>query len=578
VPNPSWTRRTRVYERLVSAKPEDANSSLNLADCYEELGDYQRAIATYQSSSKIEEARAFSLYALSRLFLMTKNRAKAIQALNQAIDNGFDDGRTVIRDPLFAPLNHDPEYLSSLRRMLGPGFTGFDRVDPTKADMRRGIRLLVSEIRERSPNPYRRFSPAEWDARMQAALRRVDSLDTAGYFVELVSLAGMTGDVHTAVFTGVNSKVLRWVYPLRFWKFADGLYIQVATTELSHLVGAKVIAVQGVPVDSAWQQLMNRLPTENDWMSTYMAQYYLEFPAFLHAIGLAENDRQGRLTLKFADGREEQTEITATDSGGWSSAINSSLGIINPKGYVEGHSAQNPPLWLKHRDQNYWSEYLPANRTLFLQVNTPRNDPAHPWEAFLDDAFASIRENKAERLIIDLRHNGGGYSYMVQSLVHHIIATPFINQPGHLYVFISRITQSAGVYFAVKLEQETYSIFVGEPLGSHPNFFNAPMGRHVTQALPSIDVYFRVADRWTQVSDHQDDRSFLAPDIPVAMTYADYASGKDPALDAALQLDFSEANRYFQDEGGRPIPLYFRWRRPSQRSAFTPDQWIRLKR
>ena len=167
---------------------------------------------------------------------------------------------------------------------------------------------------------------------------------------------------------------------------------------------------------------------------------------------------------------------------------------------------------------------------------------------------------------------------MAQRLVHKIIATPAIDRPGHLYVLTSRITQSAGVTFAVKLEGEAYSIFVGEPLGAHPNFFNSSMGRHLTQALPGTDLYFRIADKWIQNSDHQDDRSFLVPDIPVPLTYVDYASGKDPVLDAALHFDIGEADQFFQDEGGRPLPLYFRWRRPSQRSAFTQDQWIRLRR
>jgi len=340
-----------------------------------------------------------------------------------------------------------------------------------------------------------------------------------------------------------------------------------------------VLAIQGVPVDTAWQHLMSKVPTENEWMSTYWVQFYLQFPGFLRAVGLGENDRQGLWTLQLHDGERKDIRLEATENVGRSGVINSSLGIIAPSGYVEGHGAlPQSPLWLRKRNQNYWYEYLRPQKTLFLQINTPMEDAAHPWENFLDEVFRTIRKNPVDRLVIDLRHNGGGYAYMAQKLVHDIIVTPAINRPGHLYALTSRVTQSAGVHFAVKLEQETYCIFVGEPLGAHPNFFNSPMGQHVLQALPGTDLFFRIADRWMQNSDHQDDRRFINPDISMSMSYADYSGGKDPVLDAALNLSFSSADRYFEDEGGRPIPLYFRWRRPSQRVAFTQSQWIRLKR
>jgi hypothetical protein len=61
------------------------------------------------------------------------------------------------------------------------------------------------------------------------------------------------------------------------------------------------------------------------------------------------------------------------------------------------------------------------------------------------------------------------------------------------------------------------------------------------------------------------------------MSYAEYATGKDPVLDAALRVAPERVQLYFQDETGRPLPLYMRWRRPSQKPAFTGHQWERLK-
>jgi hypothetical protein len=571
-----WSEAEKAYKEVLTSHPDDATSAMNLADCYEQSGDFARAISAYQSAAKLESARVFGLFAMSGLYARIGNKEHAIEVLNKAIDEGFDQGRMVLRDTSLTGLRNDPGFQLALRRLLGEGFTGFDRVEPTKEEMKQGIQLLTRTIRKQSPNPYRTFSPEEWDARTQSALSRVNSLDTTGYFVELVGLAGMAGDVHTAVYPDQSSKVLRDVCHLRFWKFSDGLYIRAAAPALSYLVGSKVLAIQGTPVDDAWQRLMSKVPTENEWMSAYMVQFYMQFPGFLHAMGLGEDQRQGLWTLQLPSGQRSEVRLEATEDVGWAGAINSSLGIIAPSDYVEGHPSP-PPLWLKNRNRNYWFEYLSPEKTVFLQINTPRQDRAHPWDDFVDEVFQAIRQSQAERLVIDLRHNGGGNGEMAQKLVHAIIATPAIDRPGHLYVLTSRITQSAGVYFAVRLEQETYSVFVGEPIGAHPNFFNSPRGFHPMLALPGTDLYFRVANKWMQNSDNQDDRKFIAPDIPVAMSYAEYSGGKDPVLRAALDLSYKDADKYFEDEGGRPIPLYFRWRRSDQRVAFTSEQWIRLK-
>jgi hypothetical protein len=329
-------------------------------------------------------------------------------------------------------------------------------------------------------------------------------------------------------------------------------------------------------MEQAWKKILDRVPTENEWDSVGWSQFFLQFPGFLHATGIA-SDAQVAWTLMTQDGRQVTEQFDATDTGGWQ-LLSSSDGIVAPDGYLEGHDAKNPPLWLKNRDRKYWFEYLTDSNSVFMQVNEPRDDPEYPWGDFLQQVFQAIREKHPARLVIDLRHNGGGDAYLSQELVHQIIATPEIDQPGRLFVLTSRITQSAGVVFASKLELETHAVFLGEPTAGHPNLFNSPMGQHVAQALPGTDIMFRVSSRWQQSSDHQDDRRFIAPDIPVGMSYAEYATGKDPVLDKAVRATAEQVQLYFQDETGRPLPLYMRWRRPSQKSAFTGNQWERLKR
>jgi hypothetical protein len=565
-----------AYHSILTRHPDDGTSALQLGDCYEKLGQVQQAVAAYQGASKDSLVADEAFHALARLKARAGDVPAAIALLDKAIDSGFDDSRALLRENQFSEMLQDPRAFATLRRLFGPGFTGFT-TDPSIADKRKGLRLLHDAIRNRVPDAYRAFSPAQWDAGLASALARAESSDLDDYFFELTTLAGMAADVHTLVFVPRSpSHVLNRAYPLRFWKFSDGLYVRAAAPPLTNFVGAKILAIDGIPVEQAWKKMLDRVPAENEWDSVGWAQFFMQFPGFLHAIGIA-GDARVTWTLQKQDERSVTERFDATDPGGWQ-LINSSTGIAAPDGYREGHDTMNPPLWLKNRYRKYWFEYLADSNSVFVQVNEPRDDPKYPWSDFLQQVFQTIREKHATRLIIDLRHNGGGYGYLSQSLVHKIIATPEIDQPGRLFVLIGRVTQSAGVVFASKLELETHAVFLGEPLAGHPNSFNSPMGLHVAQALPGTDIMFRVSSHRQQFSDHQDDRRFIAPDISIGMSYADYATGKDPALDSALTATPEQVQLYFQDETGRPLPLYMRWRRPSQKPAFTEHQWARLKR
>jgi tetratricopeptide (TPR) repeat protein len=565
-----------AYRAILARRPGDGTSALQLGDCDEKLGQVEQAVASYQRASKDSLVAGEAFHALARLKASAGDVPNAIALVNKAIDSGFDDSRALLREKQFAGLLQDPRAFATLRRLFGPGFTGFT-TDPNIADKRKGLQVLHDAIRNRVPDAYRAFSPAQWDAALASGLARVESGNLDDYFFELTTLAGMAADVHTLVFVPRSpSLVLNRAYPLRFWKFSDGLYVRAAAPPLANFVGAKILAIGGIPMEQAWKKMLDRLPAENEWDSVGWAQFFMQFPGFLHATSIA-NDAQVTWTIQRQDERPVTERFDATDPGGWQ-LINSSNGIVAPDGYREGHDTKNPPLWLKNRYRKYWFEYLSDSNSIFVQVNEPRDDPQYPWSDFLQEVFQTIHEKHATRLIIDLRHNGGGYGYLAQSLVHKIIATPEIDQPGRLFVLIGRVTQSAGVVFASKLELETHAVFLGEPLAGHPNSFNSPMGMHVAQALPGTDIMFRVSSRLQQFSDHQDDRRFIAPDISIGMSYADYGTGKDPTLDTALTTTPEQVQLYFQDETGRPLPLYMRWRRPNQKPAFIEHQWARLKR
>src|SRR5262249_14504635 len=129
----------------------------------------------------------------------------------------------------------------------------------------------------------------------------------------------------------------------------------------------------------------------------------------------------------------------------------SSLGFATPAGWsVPPHAFE--PHWLRHRGEPWSYEYLRDARTVILQINAGSIDPAggsspkqDRYSAFLDEVFTFLDGHDIDRLVIDLRNNGGGDESMALPLVHHVIRSDRINRPGHLYVLTGRITESASV-------------------------------------------------------------------------------------------------------------------------------------
>jgi hypothetical protein len=94
-------------------------------------------------------------------------------------------------------------------------------------------------------------------------------------------------------------------------------------------------------------------------------------------------------------------------------------------------------------------------------------------------------------------------------------------------VIIGRDTFSAAQTFVNLLEQLAAPIFVGEPTGTRPNRF----GNEATYRLPYSGVFGTISSGYNQAATSRDERRWVWPHLPVALSAADYWAGRDPALE-----------------------------------------------
>jgi hypothetical protein len=99
-------------------------------------------------------------------------------------------------------------------------------------------------------------------------------------------------------------------------------------------------------------------------------------------------------------------------------------------------------------------------------------------------------------------------------------------------VITARDTFSAAQNLLNRLERWTSPVVVGEPSSSRPNF----VGEDTELELPWSGVFGSISSRYWQDSDPGDDRPWIAPAIPIALTAADYLAGRDPVLEALQRI------------------------------------------
>ena len=562
-----------IYRNAVAAHPNDGLSHYMLGYCLHVSGDIDAAIKSHLRAAEFLDYRAEALYNLAAAYALSGRGDRAVEALSRSIDLGVRDhdqnGYWIARDADFESLRSDPRFLAQLQRLAGAAFE-LDAVPDWEPQRAVEGLAVVMEVVNRHPNAFRYFSHDAFAARARAILDRVEQLDAETYALELMRLVTMIGDVHSSVWVVSGSSILTETLPLRLWWFADGLYVRAASPDHADLLGAKITRIGSFDVAAGWDQLVADNPRENDSMATAWLQYLLLLPAFHRLNGWGDSVDQARLEIVGQEGVARSVTLATAKDPAYGAALESSLGIIDvPAGWVSARDdAPETPTWLRDTAANYRYERLGEADEYYLAVTTTRDDPARPWESFLDELFAAVATDGATKLIIDLRHNPGGYAYMSQSLAQRIVRSDALHRPGGVCVLTSRTTQSAGVTFSVLLERETYAIFVGEPGGAAPNFYNGPQGFFSPKAIPGSPLRIKYSTAMTQNSDQRDTRRAIAPDLPVALTFDDYADGRDPGLEMCLQLNEETASKFLADPGGRPLPLYFHWRRPSQHAMF----------
>jgi hypothetical protein len=348
------------------------------------------------------------------------------------------------------------------------------------------INYLKDELPRRHANLFAHISRSEFESAL-AAIRPGDDAET---LIAIQQVVARAGDAHTEVDT---RRAGQTYFPLRLYRFDDGIYVTKTSAESRAAWRARLVAIDGMDVGEVYRRVATVISHENDaWIAARFASPMLRADT-LHALGVTTFTGHARFTFDL-DGRRFDLDLTA------------------------GAPLPRDPL------EYYWYTYDAERRILFVKYNVCANEPAEPFTLFADGVLAIADSKQVDFFVIDLRKNTGGNSSVAQPLINGLSQRPQFR--GRLYMLIGRETFSSGMLNALELRARAGAIAVGESSGGKPNGY----GEVKSFVLPNSQATVWYSTRYFQTV--SGDPKAVEPDLPVAIRANDFFAKRDPAIEA----------------------------------------------
>jgi hypothetical protein len=384
------------------------------------------------------------------------------------------------------------------------------------AAWRRDLDFVVTSVTRGHAEPFHATSEAEFRRTAQQIDRAIPNLASYEVIVAMGKLVASVGDGHTRLPWPWDPALLGFhVFPVQFEFFSDGIFIVAAAEPYTSLVGGRVTAIGRMNIDDAVRAVSPLVSRDNPYGIARVARRLLAIPEVLHAVAIAPALDRIRISV-FIDGRAMATDVLA---GAASPAPR-----LRSFHQLRGTSA---PLHRSAADSFYWKTFLDNGRTLYAQINTESSQPRRAALPSFCQALLADAGRGVERIIVDLRHNGGGSRELMLPCVEGFRTLTALNRPDRLFVVVGNETFSAALGTALDFANRTQATIVGEPTGGRPNFF----GETRSAKTPEHHLPFTWASKMNWRTDKSDTRESLVPSVLIHETFADFGTGRDPVLE-----------------------------------------------
>lgn len=415
--------------------------------------------------------------------------------------------------------------------------------------------FLTSRVRLLHPSAADSNEKQAFERNVSELRQRLDSVSSHQFAVQIAHLTATLNDAHSRLLLNSVQPAFKRL-PIEVGIFSDGVYVISATDELQGLRGKRIVGIGALGMEDVLTRMKPFISFENEMWFLQAAPQRLVLPDFLAAAGVVASTES--VPLRILDGSAEREVMLRTAKPDGLKLLKASA----PRRQV--------PLREKHADLKYWFSAVPNTKALYVQYRQVADDKPETIAEFARRLKTEFDGRGYERLILDLRSNGGGNNLLNRPLLQSLIRIPILTETGRLIVLTGRSTFSAAVMLALDLERHFNPVFVGEPPGNSPSFSAEP----VTLTLPNSKLRVFLSTVAWHYGDPRDHRNILPPLVSVAPSWADESQGSDTALERAVawvpEIGLADCLQAALDAGGE---AHFRESLASFRAEPT-HQWF----
>ena len=410
---------------------------------------------------------------------------------------------------------------------------------PTRTD---AWREDIDAVRQRFLRYDRSFTAsarASAERRLDRLAATVEERTDQEIHVELSRIVALAGNAHTRLYFVRNRTEVRRL-PIRVWWFQNDLRIVRATVAHQDLLGCRVQRFGDISVTEALRRVRD-IKAGNDSWQRYMSAYYLSSPDVLAGARVIVDADRVRLTVACPNGSREVTlsplplqRSTTSNEAWWDLAP--AHPSVDPT-FVPALAAARAPRYLQRSHENYWFEYLPDLRAIYLQYNRSEPSPNEPMADFVRRVTGAIADRQPQAVIIDVRFNTGGNLDTGTALVE-AMSPPLRAVP--VFVITGRSTFSAGITHAAQWKARGATV-IGEPVGDDLDTWSE--GGNLTLPHSGLTVHYANAFHRYSTTEYPDRRPYffeltvstLDPVERVEPTWDDYIAGRDVVFEAVAR-------------------------------------------
>lgn len=503
-----------LTERLVAAYPFDGGNWLVDARVKRKLGEYDEAASAYRRANALlgpgvpgsaEYWEAASLAAAGE-------KSRALDLLAHLVDEDRYGHRPSLReDDAFRNLRSEARF----RAVAGAA----DASDWTRDEgWTRDLDYLVAEVVRVNPDYHDRALPRAFREQYRELRAQIPRLGDEQIYVGMSRMLASLNQGHVNLWSFMPAtRVAFTVLPLQFYAFPEGIYVVAADAANADLIGAKLEKIEGTAALDALERIRAIHPRDSGMEVLWYGPALLASAQELKGLGIVPRTDRIELTLRLPSG----------------AVVTRALGSAASRTSTKLHAAPGhaPPPAFANVDRAHWLAPLPDAHGLYVQVNQIADDPGESLETFGKRLRAVLADAAIRNVVLDLRHDNGGNTYLYVELLRTLIA--FSAGEGRtLYVVIGRGVYSAAANLATDLERLAAPVFVGEPTAMTGNNY----GDESEFVLPYSGIHGGVTGLRWQLGYPTDLRRAIVPQVPVALTAADYFAGRDPVLDTIVAL------------------------------------------